>query len=109
MNAAVTEPHTVVSGAACVVLARVLAPLVAGQRLDGELRAALIAIGTAAEAQRAAEAARQRQDVTLVAGWLPVKEAAIRRGCSPQAIRKRIARGTLAAERRGRAWLVESV
>jgi hypothetical protein len=72
-----------------------------------ELRPALAAIGAAAEAERLAAAARLRSDYTLSDGWMPTAEYARLQGVSVQAVRKRIARGTLCAERRGRAWLVD--
>jgi hypothetical protein len=94
-------------GASCVALVRVLAPVVRamgpGAQLDA-LRPALAAIGNAAEAQRAADAARLTPPPS---GWLPTREYARRVGVSEQAIRRRIARGTLCAVRRGRAWVVD--
>jgi hypothetical protein len=45
-------------------------------------------------------------DADVVSGWAGVDDAASTAGGSPQHIRKRLARGTLAGERRGRAWLV---
>jgi len=96
-----------VDGASCVALVRVLAPVVRamgpGAELDA-LRPALAAIGNAAEAQRAADAARLTPPPS---GWLPTAEYARRIGVTEQAVRARIARGTLCAVRRGRAWVVD--
>jgi hypothetical protein len=98
------------NGPSCVLLARLLAPAVralgSGPLLE-ELRPALTAIGTAAEAQRAADAARLRAAGASTDGWMPTAEYARLIGVSEQAVRKRIARGTLCAERRGRAWVVD--
>jgi hypothetical protein len=93
-----------------VLLARLLIPAVRamGPSVErDELRPALVAIGEAAERQRAADAARLRNGESLTDGWMPTAEYARMTGVSPQAVRKRIARGTLCAERRGRAWMVD--
>jgi hypothetical protein len=98
------------TGYDCVLLARLLAPAVRelgrGPHLD-ELRPALDAIGAAAEVQRATDASRLRSPVSSTDGWLKTREYARLRGVSEQAVRKRIAQGTLCAERRGRAWVVD--
>jgi hypothetical protein len=99
-----------IDGRSCVLLVRLFAPAIraAGpsNQLD-ELRPALTAIAQAAEAERAAEAARLATPDASLAGWLPTAEYARLVGVSEQAIRRRISRGTIAAERRGRAWLVD--
>lgn len=100
-----------IDGASCVLLARLLAPIVRqmgpGDALD-ELRPALAAIGAAAETERAAAATRLRADPSPGDGWMPTAEYARLHGVSEQAVRKRIARGTLCAERRGRAWVIDA-
>jgi hypothetical protein len=91
------------------LLVRLLTPLVRslGPDVVDELRPALTAIGQAAEAERAAAATRLRASSSLTDGWMGTAEYARLHGVSEQAVRKRIARGTLCAERRGRAWVVD--
>ena len=97
-----------IDDAYCVLLGRLLAPAVRalgpGLALD-ELRSALIAIGNAAEAQRAADAARL---VPAPSGWLTTAEAARLLGVSERAVIKRIAHGALPALRQGRRWRVDA-
>jgi hypothetical protein len=98
----------VIDGALCVLLARYLKVLEPALEQSGRLdaiRPALDAIARAAEAQRALD--RRALDEATTAGWVSVAEAAARRGCSAQGIRARLARGTLAGDRRGRRWRVE--
>jgi hypothetical protein len=87
-------------GRSCLLLVRVLVDVVrqlgAGQSLD-ELRPALAAIAAAAEARRAADAARLRDPLGSTDGWLSTKEYARLVGVSEQAVRKRIDRGRRAA------------
>jgi hypothetical protein len=104
-------PGAVLDAHSCVLLSRVLVPLVRSlpaAELDG-LRPALTAIAVAADRERAAESLRMRRDssMPLTDGWMRTREYAALVGVSEQAVRKRIARGTLAAERRGRAWMVD--
>jgi hypothetical protein len=96
-------------GPSCVALSRLLAPAVRmlGPAELDRLRPALAAIGKAAEDQRIADAGRLALPSTSVDGWLPTKEYARLTGVSEQAVRKRIKHGTLCAERRGRAWVVD--
>jgi len=97
-----------IDGASCVLLVRVLAPVVRamgpGAALD-ELRPALAAIGNAAEAQRAADAARL---LPPPSGWLTTAEAARTLGVTERAIVKRIHVGSLAGRRHGRRWRVDA-
>jgi excisionase family DNA binding protein len=95
-------------GPSCVLLARLLAPAVRakgpGSALD-ELRPALTAIGAAAEAQRASDAARL---APAPSGWLTTAEAARVLGVSERAVVKRIDAGALPAQRQGRRWRVDA-
>jgi excisionase family DNA binding protein len=97
-----------IDGPACVALARVLAPMVRtmgpGPDLD-RLRPALAAIGSAAEAQRATDAARL---VPAPSGWLTTTDAARVLGVTERAVVKRIAAGALPALRQGRRWRVDA-
>jgi excisionase family DNA binding protein len=97
-------------GAACVLLARVLAPAVRAMSADvlDELRPALAAIGAAAETERAAAAVRLRSDRSLTDGWVTTDEAATVLGCTPRAVVKAIAAGRLPAQRQGRRWRVDA-
>jgi hypothetical protein len=99
-----------IDGRSCVLLSRLLAPAIraAGpsNQLD-ELRPALAAIARAAELERGAAAQRLADPASSLDGWLPTREFARLAGVSEQAVRRRIARGTIAAERRGRTWLVD--
>jgi excisionase family DNA binding protein len=91
----------------CVRLARLLGPLLRQHGPSPEIdaaRAALAAIGAAAEAERAAAAARL---APAPSGWVTTDEAAAARGCSRRAIVKAIAAGRLPAQRQGRRWRVD--
>jgi hypothetical protein len=110
MNQALTGPVAVIDGRSCLLLTRLLAPMVRqlGPGADLEqLRPALVAIGQAAESQRAADAAHLAVRTASTDGWLTTAQYARATGVTEQAVRKRISKGTLAAERRGRAWVVE--
>jgi hypothetical protein len=105
-----TPAGAFIDGTSCVLLVRLLVPAVRAlgpDALPDELRPALAAIAAAAEAERAAAATRLRTGPVLSDGWMPTAEYARLNGVSPQAVRKRIARGTLPADRRGRAWVVD--
>jgi excisionase family DNA binding protein len=94
-------------GPSCVLLSRYVRTLVPALERAGRLdplRAALDAIDQAAAAQH--ELDREAFAAGVTADWLTVAEAASLAGCSEQNIRARLARGTLAGERRGRAWRV---
>jgi excisionase family DNA binding protein len=100
-------PVAILDGPSCVRLARflrVLTPALERAGRLGPLRGALDAIDQAAAAQH--ELDRQAFAAGATADWLTVAEAASLAGCSEQNIRARLARGTLAGERRGRAWRV---
>jgi hypothetical protein len=101
-------PTATLDGPSCVLLARYLATVTRALERSGRLEAirpALEAIGRTAKAQRQLE--RESVNAAVVGGWVSVADAAARAGVSRQAIRKRLARGTLAGERRGRAWRVD--
>jgi hypothetical protein len=112
VDQALTAPVAVIDGRSSLLLARLLATAVRqlgpGADLD-KLRPALAAIGQAAESQRIADAAEPRNPAPQVStdGWMSTAEYAKAVGISEQAVRKRIVKGTLAAERRGRAWVVD--
>jgi hypothetical protein len=110
VNQAHTGPVAVIDGRSCLLLTRLLTTAVRllgpGPELD-RIRPALIAIGQAADAQRAADAAAVAAPSNTTDGWLSTREYAQARGISEQAVRKRLAKGTLVGERRGRAWVVE--
>jgi excisionase family DNA binding protein len=95
-------------GPSCVLLARLLADVVRalgpGPTLE-ELRPALTAIGAAAEAQRAADAARLHP---APSGWLSTAEAARVLGVTERAVVKRIDAGRLPALKQGRRWRVDA-
>jgi excisionase family DNA binding protein len=100
-------PVAVLDGRSCVVLERFLAPMVRALEAAGRLapiRDAVDAIVECAAAQR--EHDRQAFTTGVTAEWLTVTEAAERAGCSPQNVRARLQRGTLAGERVGRTWRV---
>jgi hypothetical protein len=109
VNHAGTGPTATLDGPSCVLLARYLRTMTptleAAGRLDA-IRPALDAIAAAARAQR--EIDRQTFDAGLVDSWVSVADAASIAGVSPQAIRARLVRGTLAGERRGWAWRVDA-
>jgi excisionase family DNA binding protein len=102
-------PVAVIDGTSCVALSRylrVVTPaLEASGRLDA-IRPALDAIAAAAEAQRAQD--RQAFAAGAMEGWVTVAEAADLAGVSERAIRARLARGSLAGQRRGRSWKVDA-
>jgi hypothetical protein len=103
----VDGPVAVIDGRSCQKLARYLATLRPALRAAGRLddvADALDAIDECAAAQR--ERDRQAFDAGVTAEWLPVAEYAARAGCSPQNVRARLARGSLAGERQGRTWKV---
>jgi excisionase family DNA binding protein len=79
--------------------------LEAAGRLDA-IRPALDAIAEAAEAQRQHD--RQAFAAGVVEGWVTVAEAAELAGVTERAIRARAKRGTLPAQRRGKAWRVDA-
>jgi excisionase family DNA binding protein len=95
-------------GNSCILLARVLAPVVRamgqGPALDA-LRPALAAIGQAADAERAAAAARL---APAPSGWLSTADAARVLGVTRRAVVKRVTAGTLPALRQGRCWRVDA-
>jgi hypothetical protein len=95
-------PVAVIDGPTCGLLAKYLRVVTCGlpsERLAA-IRLALDAIDAAAEAQRTLD--RQALDADVINGWVSVADAASMRGCTPQNIRKRLARGTLAGDKRGR-------
>jgi excisionase family DNA binding protein len=101
-------PSMTISGADAVVLARLLAGAIEGKVLPAETRELLTDIGRLAEFERAAAAARLASDRALTEGWLTVAEAAQLTGCTPRAIQRRAARGSVASVRRGRRLLVDA-
>jgi excisionase family DNA binding protein len=102
-------PTATLDGPSCQLLSRYLAtlvqPLAAAGRLD-PLRPALEAIDECAAAQR--EHDRRAFDAGVAEGFVSVAEAAELAGVSTRAIRARLARGTLAGERRGKGWRVDA-
>jgi hypothetical protein len=105
---AITGPAALIDGPSCVLLARYLRVLVPALEAAGRLepiRPALDAIAEAAAAQRAQD--RQAFDAAATSEWITVAEAAALAGCSPQAIRARLGRGTLAGDRRAAGWRVD--
>jgi hypothetical protein len=104
------SPGVYLDAHSCVLLSRLLAPIVRQIGSSSQLAEALPAleaIALAAERERVAEAARLRSGPRLGDGWMPTAEYARLKGVSPQAIRKQILRGTLCAARRGRGWVVD--
>ncbi len=99
-SAASAGPVAIIDGPSCVQLARYLRPVTAALERAGRLDAihsALNAIDQAAEAQRTLD--RQAFAAEATAGWVSVAEASALAGVTPQAIRARLQRGTLAGER----------
>jgi hypothetical protein len=90
-----------------VLLERFLAPVVnrlgRSPALD-DLRPALVAIGQAAEHERAMAKVRLRPPPD---GWLTTSEAAVIVGVTERAFIKRISAGTLPGLRRGWRWVVD--
>ena len=108
VNHSLGQPHLLLDGPACVVLAGLLAPVVEGlDHLAPEVRAVLQLVGETAAAARAGDAARLAHDGVTADGYVSTAELARLLGVSQRAIVKRISSGTLAAHRRGRAWLVD--
>jgi excisionase family DNA binding protein len=105
VNEPLDEPHVVLSGLACHLLAPMLAPLVKRRSpTDPELVACIKAMGRCGEAYRALVLRRAREDRELANGWLTTAEAAERAGVSRRAIQRRAQRGTVASVRLGK-WL----
>ena len=101
-------PVAVIDGASCRLLLRYLrtvTPYLPAPRL-AEIQPALEALAAAADAQHRSD--RMAFAAGASAGWVSVAEAAELAGVSEQAIRLRLKRGTLAGERRGKAWRVDA-
>ena len=99
----------VIDGRSCVLLARYLATVTAALGRAGRLdaiRPALDAIAEAAEAQRQHD--RQAFAAGATRGYVTVAQAAELAGVSERAIRARAKRGTLPAQRCGKAWRVDA-
>jgi hypothetical protein len=106
---AAAGPVAIIDGPSCLLLARWLRTVTPALDPTGRLdaiRPALDAIDAAARAQR--ERDRQAVDADVVSSWVGTADAASIAGISPQAIRARLKRGTLAGERRGWAWRVDA-
>jgi excisionase family DNA binding protein len=102
-------PVAVLDGPSCVLLARYLATVTPALERAGRLdaiRPAIAAIEAAASAQH--EQDRRAFAAGVVDGWVTVAEAADLAGVTEGAIRRRLARGTLAGERPGKAWRVDA-
>jgi hypothetical protein len=110
VNQAHTGPVAIIDGRSCLMLTRLLATAVRqlgpGAQLE-QLRPALTAIGQAADNQRALDADRLLQPRSSTDGFVSTKQYARAVGVTEQAIRKRLNNGTLAGEKRGRAWAVD--
>jgi hypothetical protein len=105
---ATAGPVAILDGPSCVLLARFLRVITPALERAGRLeplRGALEAIDQAAANQR--EHDRRAFAAGATSEWMTVAEAAAAAGCSEQAIRARLGRGTLAGERRGWAWRVD--
>jgi excisionase family DNA binding protein len=108
MNVAITSPGAFIAGPMCGPVSRYLR--VVTRALDAERVAALEPVLAALDQAAAAQLDHDRHalDSEVASGWITVPEAADRLGVSQQNVRARLRRGTLAGERRGRAWLVDA-
>jgi hypothetical protein len=80
-----------------------------GDLLELLLSAKLVAALEQHVREVAAQAVREELARQPQRQWLPVEQAAKRYGCTPEALRMRVKRGTVEARRQGRRLYVRAV